>query len=408
MLHVLADRSVVVLSYFDEIGRLTRARVRKVKCDEGKPQCQKCSTTGRKCDGYQSRFKDAGSKFLHPKVANPESEICSSRTEITLEHIERLNHYFSTKTLGNIKLDCSKEAKEILEGSLTDPLVRSAVASLVLLRQDLETVGDDWIAQLYPTTSYHHGLEQYNLALNGLTSNLSPPTTQGLRSLLLCCHIFISIEQVRKNYAAFGQHIIQGLGIMNQARARPGFVSSYKLAPSLHTNLPHLDVFIIKLFAAPCPFSDPEPDSSAHSTPSTCPLTPDTALGSNIAPDVRSELTKIAYSILAFLDKVSKVTNLRFALILQVEKAEQLDSLERWLSRLDSLENHGTIAARPISTCFLRLFHQILKVILLWTLDHSPGLPGDIGPENEKLQSIADDIGERVVAYVTHNGVNVG
>ena len=30
----------------------TRLRVRKVKCDEEKPRCRRCTSTGRKCDGY--------------------------------------------------------------------------------------------------------------------------------------------------------------------------------------------------------------------------------------------------------------------------------------------------------------------------------------------------------------------
>ena len=27
-------------------------RIRRVKCDETKPECERCTTTGRKCDGY--------------------------------------------------------------------------------------------------------------------------------------------------------------------------------------------------------------------------------------------------------------------------------------------------------------------------------------------------------------------
>ncbi|TVY41805.1 Transcriptional regulatory protein [Lachnellula subtilissima] len=32
-------------------------RIRKVKCDENKPFCQKCVNTSRTCDGYESPFK---------------------------------------------------------------------------------------------------------------------------------------------------------------------------------------------------------------------------------------------------------------------------------------------------------------------------------------------------------------
>jgi hypothetical protein len=28
------------------------SRIRRVKCDEAKPHCQRCTSTGRKCDGY--------------------------------------------------------------------------------------------------------------------------------------------------------------------------------------------------------------------------------------------------------------------------------------------------------------------------------------------------------------------
>jgi hypothetical protein len=31
---------------------LTLTRVRRVRCDEGKPECNRCVSTGRKCDGY--------------------------------------------------------------------------------------------------------------------------------------------------------------------------------------------------------------------------------------------------------------------------------------------------------------------------------------------------------------------
>ncbi|KAL2807765.1 hypothetical protein BJX63DRAFT_60948 [Aspergillus granulosus] len=29
-------------------------KIRRVKCDEGKPSCSRCVSTGRKCDGYAS------------------------------------------------------------------------------------------------------------------------------------------------------------------------------------------------------------------------------------------------------------------------------------------------------------------------------------------------------------------
>ena len=44
---------------------------------------------------------------------------------------------------------------------------------------------------------------------------------------------------------------------MREYRARPDFVAANKLVLAHHDQLPFLDVFIIKLFAAPCRFADP-------------------------------------------------------------------------------------------------------------------------------------------------------
>ncbi len=141
-----------------------------------------------------------------------------------------------------MKLGCDEEARQVLQASLADPSIRHAALSLRALREDLETSGDDPASVLQQTPSYHYGLQQYNMALRSLASNLSSPDSNGLKSALLCCQIFISIEQVRKNYTAMGQHIIRGLRIMHEYRARPEFVAPNKLVPAHQDQLPLLDV----------------------------------------------------------------------------------------------------------------------------------------------------------------------
>ncbi|TEY71535.1 hypothetical protein BOTCAL_0091g00200 [Botryotinia calthae] len=41
------------------IGLSEIATVRRVKCDEGRPSCQRCISTGRKCDGYEKESSDS-------------------------------------------------------------------------------------------------------------------------------------------------------------------------------------------------------------------------------------------------------------------------------------------------------------------------------------------------------------
>jgi hypothetical protein len=289
---------------------------------------------------------------------------------------------------------------------LTDPPIRHAVSSLRALREDLETSGDNPASVAQQTPSYNHGLHQYCMALKGLASNLSSPGSNELKSALLCCQIFISIEQVRGNYAAMSQHIIQGLRIMREHRVRPNFAAANRLVPALHDRLPSLDVFIIKLFAAPCQFADPPATADMSRTAvSVCLVSPhqqpvESRDLRTIAPDMRTELTRIAASTLEFLGKVSHVESASYALRLLSEKTSLLESLESWLIDLELI--HTEI--RPpgpelISVSFLRFFHQILKIVLLGALDSSPDLYAGFRTENDRLQGVASIVEKRVKAY---------
>ncbi|KAK2592806.1 hypothetical protein QQS21_009510 [Conoideocrella luteorostrata] len=393
-------------------------RIRKVKCDEKKPFCQKCVNTGRTCDGYESPFRifttnsaraggiksDIGLQIIRPTL-----------NEITSQDVNILNRCFSTKTLFDIKLDCEEEARQVLQASLTHAPIQHAVMSLRALREDLETSGDSPASMAQQTPCYHYGLQQYSLALGGLASKLSSPSSNELKSALLCCQIFISIEQVRKNYTAMAQHIIQGLRIMHEHRARPFFVAANKLMPAHHDQLPFLDIFIIKLFTARCKFADPPviTDVSGTTLP-VCSMSPhqrpvERRDFRTIAPDMRTELTRIAASTLEFLDKVSQVESIGIALRLLSEKAVLLDSLESWFIDLQFIQTKiGSPGSEPLSMSFLRYFHLILKIVLLGALDSSSGLYSKLRAKYDRLQDVANSIGERVKTYRTCNGTSSG
>ncbi|KAL3299760.1 Zn2/Cys6 DNA-binding protein [Colletotrichum asianum] len=240
-------------------------RTRKIKCDEKKPFCHRCTSTGRTCDGYESPFRliltshtshlgDAKSSMTRIQYIRP----TMAEIEITPDDINLLSRYFSTKTIFDVDLACDQEARQILQASLTDPSVRLAVSSLKALRKHLETCGDFAFSSLGQKSGrdYDYGVQQYCMALGGLASKLSSPGSAEIRSALLCCQIFLSIEQVRGNYSAVAQHLVKGLGIMHEYGARPSLIGADRLIPASHGKIPLLDVFVIKLFIAPCKFAD--------------------------------------------------------------------------------------------------------------------------------------------------------
>ena len=202
---------------------------------------------------------------------------------------------------------------------------------------------------------------------------------------------------------------------MHEYRARPGFVAgANKLVPAHHDQLPFLDVFIIKMFAAPCKFADAPPattDDVSGTTSSTCVFSLDqqqlveTRHFRALAPDMRTKLKKIATSTLEFLGRGSQVESVEIALRLRSEKATLLDSLESWLVGFELVQKGlGFPDPELISVSFLRLFYLILKIVLLGSLDSSPDVDAKLRTESDRLQSLANIVGERVRTYTTWSG----
>jgi hypothetical protein len=333
-------------------------RIRKIKCDESKPYCQKCVSTGRACDGYEEPFRF----FMGCQPI--------SNTPTASQDVELLNRCFSTKTIfEGVNLGLDEEAKQILQASLTELPIRHAVSSLRALRENFDAFG------LQQTLKSGYALQKYGMALGGLASNLSSPGS-GVKSTLLCCQVLVSIEQTRGDYVAMAQHISQGLSIMRQ-----------------HQEKPYFAVFVIKMFAAPCKFA--ERPTTLDETAASCPLR-------RIAPDRRTELRGIALSALEFLDKASRAESAGEApRQLLSEKASLLGSLDSWLTDLDLAHAKTTQypAPEPLSASFMHLFHQTLRIILLGVLDSSPKLHAQLRVENDRLQGIATTVGEGVRSY---------
>ncbi|KAF4335380.1 transcriptional regulatory moc3 [Fusarium beomiforme] len=376
-------------------------RIRKIKCDEGKPFCQKCVKTGRKCDGYESVFRPFSSQTSTSQPAAEPPLHSPTGGEPPLSTSD-LNRYFSTKTVFDVELSCNDEAQQVLEASLTNDSIRHALLSLRALRGNLESLKDSQSPESreQQTLSYNYGLQQYSQALTSLASNLASPSPDGLKSALLCCQVLISVEQVRGNFSAMGLHIIRGLNILREYRARP-YLTADGLMPARHSGLPSLDVFIIKLFAAPCKFIErPTLDTSSRMTP------PVETGDRKLAPNMRTELSKAATSTMALLEKVSQVQSEEHARFLLSERQSLLDSLESWLGALESLqiETHAE-EPEPISDVFLRILYLILTIILLGTLETSPTIDAQLRERNKQLQDLANLVNDRLKDYDMRQGI---
>jgi hypothetical protein len=303
-----------------------------------------------------------------------------------------LNRYFSTKTIFDVDISCNREAEQVLRESLTNASVRHALLSLRALRENLESTADNPPSSEQQRLGYNYGLQQYNKALSSLAINLSSPSPATLKSALLCCQVLISVEQVKGNFSAMGIHIIRGLNIMREYRARPYLLDGNVLIPASYKDLPFIDVFIIKLFAAPCKFTEqPTADVTMITPPA------EVSTDRSILPNMRTGIRKVADSTIDFLDQVSKVESKQRASELLSQKERLLHALDAWFGGFET-----TLASEVpenVHHCFLRFFYLILRVVLLGTLDYVSDSDGILKAENEKIQALTDDINERLKHY---------
>lgn len=199
-----------------------------------------------------------------------------------------------------------------------------------------------------------------------------------------------------------GLHIIRGLNILREYRARP-YLNTNGLMPARHSGLPSLDVFIIKLFAAPCRFT--EQQTSESSSIMTPPV--ETRSDRKLAPNMRAELTKVATLTIALLERTTKFQSAEQSQSLILERRDLLDNLDLWLCALESLQKE-TQPGEPesISDNFLRILYLILKIILLGTLETSPELDTKLRDENKQLQGLANLVNERLKDYDMRRGID--
>ncbi|KAH9909516.1 hypothetical protein F4778DRAFT_711748 [Xylariomycetidae sp. FL2044] len=189
-------------------GCLT-CKVRKVKCDEGKPYCQRCATTGRKCDGYAPPSESGLSwhrpRQIFPTVNDPrERRSLQFFCEVAAPFLSGpIDSYFWTQL--------------VLQFSTFEPAVRHSIIAISGLYEQAN--GNPESAQLTPDNDLT--LQHYNAAIRELKAVNSEPL------VLLVCILFVCIEFLRGNSELVSLHCKHGIQILERAESQYGWVKEH-------------------------------------------------------------------------------------------------------------------------------------------------------------------------------------
>ncbi|KAH8647218.1 hypothetical protein BX600DRAFT_151626 [Xylariales sp. PMI_506] len=185
-------------------------KTRKIKCDEARPVCQRCKSTGRTCDGYDVDSKSAGlgdsykswaqgGSILGETVYHPANQLpLHPGTPLEIRSL----YYFRTTAGPMIAgyFDHDFWTSTIIQISISEPAVRHAMLAVSL---SLEQYRNPKAGQ--------HGeliLQQCNKAIGTLL------LVKDKDVVLLTCILFICFEFIHRQVKRALAHFDQGLRVL--------------------------------------------------------------------------------------------------------------------------------------------------------------------------------------------------
>ncbi|KXJ87259.1 hypothetical protein Micbo1qcDRAFT_167614 [Microdochium bolleyi] len=226
-------------------ARRTRAgcvtcKIRRKKCDEARPICNRCRAGGFVCDGYEADGALAPSARSTTPSSDGRASVTPSPRALHPGNMLEAQYYtwFFTDTVAHLELsDAFGPAfwhRLLRPASQQNPFVWHAIVALgathwQFSRHDplLLPAGD---SKMMATTasSSSFALQHYNDAIAGLlraqnsVSAVTPaPTSIDMDQVLICCFLFVLLESLRGNYSEALRHLEAGVCIIVDSKEAP-------------------------------------------------------------------------------------------------------------------------------------------------------------------------------------------
>ncbi|RDL37040.1 uncharacterized protein BP5553_04473 [Venustampulla echinocandica] len=200
-------------------------KIRRVKCDEVKPWCERCTSTGRKCDGYlppAKKAKQLNSKpnldFRHELARGPVI-LYTPSVDIQGTTAQRRSFQYFTTRVNPSDMPGNFEPyfwnNVVLKFSHIYPTVQHSLIALSAVYEEHDGRKTRGLNGTRPTNEY--ALQQYNKAVKALVNYISL-NDHDPRVALISCLMFVWIEFLQENLDPGFQHLSGGLKILQHIK----------------------------------------------------------------------------------------------------------------------------------------------------------------------------------------------
>ncbi|GKZ18177.1 hypothetical protein AbraIFM66951_000350 [Aspergillus brasiliensis] len=189
-------------------------RSRHIKCDETPNACRNCTSTGRKCDGY-NHYRLPSRKT--PPLSKPTKSLILSLPGLESDE-RRCLQFFEHNTIPMLVGYADSEVWQrlVLQMCHREPAVCHAVVALSAFHEDYERSSMNLKSKSKPDHRHHHfALEQYNRSMAMLRRRIQSNDPQVRGITLMCCIVFVILELLEGDYTNAFAHLHQGLNILN-------------------------------------------------------------------------------------------------------------------------------------------------------------------------------------------------
>lgn len=199
-------------------------RIRRVKCDEAKPYCNRCLRFGVDCDGYPATYRPSptsSSRKILPKNGGSKEEVPELSNFLKIYsgpqfEDEKEGRYF--------RLFCEETADQlsgpaqsplwthlIPQACETQPFVRHVVVAIAALSK---INAESSIQESIGTPEYLYALNQYSKSLRGMRLSVENGI-QDMRNALLACILVFCFETLQGNPGTAAAHARSGLMLLH-------------------------------------------------------------------------------------------------------------------------------------------------------------------------------------------------
>lgn len=198
-------------------------RVRRIKCDEAKPACLRCTSTGRSCDGYSAPkgppADSRNEKQLVHVATSPVTHYLNS-TFFESDQEYRAFDYFRSQTAPELALAMKSNFWQslVLQLSHYDPAIRHAVVAFGFLSERLHINGVLTSDNKEANQRHAFACLYYYRAIKELRKRLDGEAEKSVEFTLISCFLFICFEFLQGNDVGVLAHLRSGLKIFRSAQ----------------------------------------------------------------------------------------------------------------------------------------------------------------------------------------------